>query len=73
MQAVKRESMPAVKRESTGLKEGCCKGSCAKVLMTGPARMYEQEFFEKTQQRLYIKRVTEYSSVKNLKGKNQKH
>jgi len=65
----KSDSTTAVKRKSTGLKEGCCKGSCAKVLMTGPARMYEQEFFEKTQQKLYLKSINEYSSTKNVKDK----
>jgi len=65
----KSKDTPAVKRKNTNMKEGCCKGRFAKVLMTGPARMYEQEFFEKTQQRLYLKSINEYSSVKNVTDK----
>lgn len=33
------------------LKGGCCGGGAAKLLMTGPARMYEDDFFEKTQRK----------------------
>jgi len=66
----KSEDTHIVERKSTGLKEGCCRGSCAKLLMTGPARMYEQEFFEKMQQRRYLKSINEYSSVKNVNDKS---
>jgi len=51
--------------KSTRLKKGWWKDSSATLLMTGPARMYEQEFFEKTQQRLYLMSIREYSSMKN--------
>merc|ERR1711879_656595 len=52
----------------TDVGEGCCRGGVAKLLMTGPARMYEQELFEKAQRERYKKMAHEIQSRKNVTG-----
>jgi len=41
-----RQLSGSIKEE---LKSGCCRGGAARLLMSGPARMYEEDFLEKTQ------------------------
>jgi len=66
-----RKPKPVLDRQSSGIKKGCCKGGALKLLMTGPARMYEQEFFEKAQQEIYLKKIGELQSVKNVGDKRK--
>jgi len=47
------------------LREGCCRGGAAKLLMTGPARMFEEDFYEKTQKE-YRKIARETQNTKEL-------
>lgn len=42
----RQHSTGSIKQE---FKKGCCRGGAVKLLMTGPARMYEGDYFEKTQ------------------------
>jgi len=58
----------AIVSENTDVSEGCCRGGVAKLLMTGPARMYEREFCEKAQRERYKKMANEIQSRKRMTG-----